>query len=218
MVRELVTDPGAYMERKVRGRTIWLEVLVVLVSGLLGSAGLVFLVRLVLSLTEELTGYSNFQAIGFAIEPVLGIFAFWFGAAVVMHFVAGHYNSRGPIRRLLKASAWAMVPIGLGNLVRSVAIVIAYRNVGQDDVTLEPGSFDAHVAVLQDLHMDGPIVLLGTLVLLATVVWSGYLLSFAVEAAKQNLSEADARKTAAVPTAILLLYLLWALAGRLGLF
>lgn len=215
MVTTLVTDPAAYLRGKARERRLWREVVVVFVVGALGSLGHLYLVQLFIE-SVDTAGYTAFMAIGYVLEPILGLFAFWIGASILGHYLAGYFNGRGPIYRVLKLSAWAMVPIGIGNLVRSAAIYSAYRGIDPDTVAIDATGFDAQFAAFQELHMSDPVVLVATLALVITVVWSGYILSIAIRSAKQNLSEDDARIAAGVPAGLFVLYLLYSLTRALG--
>lgn len=217
MVTKLVTDPHAFFGPKARRRGLWLEVVVVALSGALGSLGLVYVVQLFLSMADAAV-YSTIQAVGFVATPVIGIFAYWLGAALLCHIIAGRFRSRGPMGRLLKLSAWALLPIGLGNLARSAALYFAYADVSPDGVAIGTGSFQEQMAAFTAQQAGDPALLLSSIVLVLTVAWSGYLLSVAVEAAKQGLSETEARKTAAVPTVIFVVVLLATHVGGLSVF
>lgn len=208
---ELVTDPDSFMDRKIRGRSLRWETVLVLVIGGLGAVGPAYVSQFILGeLPEEQGAFLEFQLLGFTLEPIIGIFVLWFAAAVVAHLVASRvYNGRGPIRRLLKSSAWALVPIGVGNLARSLGLFVAFQGVDVPD-SPEGATLGEQFQSVLAVGIDQPAVLVAGLVLVVTVVLSGYLLSFSVKHAK-GISEDDARKTAAVPMGAFALFLLWGL-------
>jgi hypothetical protein len=215
MVRELVTDPRAFFDGKAQDRSITREVTVVILVGLLGSAGAYYFTQRVFDLAET-SGYSNFQMIGMTIEPIIGIGAFWLGGAVAAHFLAGFYQGRGPIRRLLKLSAWATVPIAVGNAVRSVVIYLSYNDVTADQVNFDDTTtFDEKAAAIREAVSNDALVVVSFVVTILSVVAAWFLLSYAVATAKQVEID-DARKIAALPSAVFVLWLLNAMLTSLG--
>lgn len=215
MVRKLVTDPAAFFKGKAQDRSVALEFIVVLLIGAIGSIGAYIFAQTVFRLAET-GGYSNFQAMGLVLEPVFGIILFWIGGAFTCHFVAGLYNGRGPIRRLLKLSAWAMVPIALGNAVRTAVIYLTYNDMTPEDVDFGfAGGFTEQAEILRESSANDALMLVAMLVLILSVVAAWYLLSYAVANAK-NIDLDDARKVAAVPSGIFVLYLLNATLSGLG--
>lgn len=206
----LVTDPDSFMERKIRGQRLRWEVVLLLVVGGLGTPGAVYVAQSLLEEIENGEAFIRFQLIGFVLEPVVGIFLVWLGYAVAGHLVASRlYNGRGPIKRLLKGSAWALLPVGIGNLARTVAIVFAFRGESLPD-NPEGTTLVEQFRSIVEVGLNKPEVAAATVVLVLAVLASGYLLSFAIEHSK-NVSEDDARKTAAVPAGAFALYLVWGL-------
>jgi hypothetical protein len=209
-VTDLVTDPDSFMERKIKGRRLRWEFVLLLVVGGLGAPGAAYVSRSLLEEAGEGGDFLQFQLVGFVIEPVIGIFLVWLGYAVVGHLIASRaFNGRGPLKRLLKSSAWALVPVGVGNLARTVAIYFAFRDESLPDNPEGDTLVEQFQSVLE-VGMDKPEVMAAAVVLIITVLYSGYLLSFAIEHSK-NVGEDDARKAAAVPAGAFALYLLWGL-------
>lgn len=215
MVRELVTDPQAFFKGKAQDRSVVLELFVVLVVGALGSIGSYYFAQRVFALAD--TGaYSNFQAMGLVLEPLFGVILFWIGGALTCHFASTFYNGRGPMRRLLKLSAWAMVPIAVGNVVRSVVIYLTYSGMTAEDVDFGfAGEFDEQATILREASSNDALLVVAMLVLILSVVAAWHLLSYAVANAK-SLDLDDARKVAAIPSGLFVLYLLRALLIGLG--
>lgn len=207
---QLITDPDSFMERKVRGHQLRWEFALLLVVGGLGIPGAAFVAQSLLDNVSQGGEFLRFQLIGFVLEPVVGIFLVWQGYAVVTHVISSHvYTGRGSLKRLLKSSAWALIPIGVGNLARTLAIYSAFRGESLPDNpegTTLTEQFQSVIAV----GMNKPEVTAATVVLIITVLYSGYLLSFAVKHSK-NVPEDEARKAAAVPALGFALYLAWGL-------
>ncbi|MFB6119960.1 MAG: Yip1 family protein [Halobacteriaceae archaeon] len=215
MVRELVTDPQAFFKGKAQNRSVVLEVVIVLAVGGIGIIGSYYFAQRVFDLATT-GGYSNFQALGLVIRPLLGIVGLWIGGVFIAHFLAGLFNGRGPIRRLLKLSAWAMVPLAVGNAVRSAAVYLTYNNIQADDVDFGfAGGFNEQAAVLRAEITNTPLMLVAMVVSILSGVAMWYLLSYAVAAAK-SIDVSDARKVAAVPAGIYILFLLNETLSSLG--
>lgn len=207
---QLVTEPDVFMERKIRGRQLRWEIVLLVVIGGLGAPGTAYVAQSLLEQVGQGGELLRFQLIGFVIEPVLGIFLVWLTYAVTTHIAASRaFNGRGPIRRLLKSSAWALVPVGVGNLVRTVAIYFAFRGESLPDDP-EGNTLVEQFQSIIEIGLSKPEVAAATVVLIITVLYSGYLLSFAVKHSK-DIQEDDARKAAAIPAGAFALYLAWGL-------
>ena len=216
MIRELVTDPQAFFSGKAQDRSVVLELFIVLVVGALGSVGSYYFSQRVFDLAPT-GGFSTFQAMGIVLDPVIGIFIFWIGGAGAAHFLSGLYNGRGPIRRLLKLTAWAMVPLAVGNIVRSAVIYLTYNDVPSTIIEDEAvGDFTTQANALRDAVSNDALSAVAMVVLILSVIASWHLLSYAIATAKQ-IDVADARKVAAVPSGIFVLLLLQTLLGSLGI-
>lgn len=206
MQLELFTNTEAFIERKSNGRSLQWEIILVLIVGALGGAGMGYLGREFLNTTAA--GGLTFQVIGFVVRPILGAVVVWFGVSVWAHLAARYYNGRGPISRLLKLSAWGLVPLGIGNLLRSLGIVLGTSTA---TITSETVAFQPVV----DSVLSSIPVIVGTLLLLLTVVWSSYYLAIAVRHTK-DIDRTAAQRIVAVPMAILALVVLRDLLQSLG--
>jgi hypothetical protein len=215
MLTELINDPAPYLHSKLQQQTVRIEVVLVLLVGALGSFGHYYFIQRFTSLVD-VAGFAEFRSIGYVIEPIGGLFVFWIGSAVVAHLIAGQFNTRGPILRVLKMSAWATVPIALGNAARSIAMYLAYRDVTNDDVNITVNGFEEKLDAFLDMHIGDPVMIVATIVLVFTVVWYWYLFSIGLRIAKEGISEQEARIAAGIPSAILAIYLLYALLGNVG--
>lgn len=206
-LRQLVTDPDSFMERRIQGRHLRWELVLLLVIGGLGTPGTALVAQSFLQQAGQGGEMLRFELIGFVIEPIIGVFLVWLGFAVGAHLVAAYaFNGRGPIKRLLKGTAWALVPLAVGNLARTAAVYLAFRD---ESFTDDPGTgtiVDRFQSV-QESALAEPAITVGVLVLVVAVLYSGYLLSYAVRHAKRIPLD-DARKAAAVPVGVFVLYLL----------
>lgn len=207
MVRQLLTRPSAFMERKTKEPGIRREIGLLLLLGALSLPGLVFIARTVLDATES--EEMQFVLAGWALRPMVIVLVLCVTYTVLFHVLSRHYNARGPIRDVFKGEAWAMVPLGIGNLVQTATLYLAFDNVVLDDV-LEGMGPPEQVDSLMLALLEEPVMLVSGVVVIATVLWSGYLMTFAVEHAKEIPRE-NATRVVAVPIAAHVLLAVWAL-------
>jgi hypothetical protein len=105
---------------------------------------------------------------------VFGALLLWIAYAVAFNFLARFYRGRGEIYRMLKGVAWGLLPIGVGNLVKSIALIVALQSV---DVTEYLG-FEADTSAEEGLNeyiaagMGDPIGILGGVVFLLSIIAS----------------------------------------------
>lgn len=207
MVRELVTDPDGFMRRKVGQANIRVEILLVMLVGILSVPGVLYISLQVLDVREA--AEMRFVVVGRLLRPILIIFILWIVYSLAFHLISAHYRGRGAPSRVLKGVAWAFLPIGLGNLVQSLALFLMYRNANVPDL-LEGYDSAAQMQSLFDTGMSDPVLILATLIFAGTLLWSGYLMTFAVQHAK-NISHEQAIRVVAVPLGVHLLVIIWAL-------
>lgn len=198
MVRQLIGDPGAFMERKVGEAHIRVEILIVLLVGALSSPGILYVMLLALEQSE--TAQMRFAATGQVIRPLVYILVLWAVYSLACHFIASHYRGRGAPRRLFKGIAWAFLPIGLGNLVKSAALYLVYRDESPEEITEMMSGFmtSEQVDSLFASGMSDPIMIAALVIFAGTVLWSGYLMTFAVAEAK-NIDRDKAIRVVAIP-------------------
>lgn len=207
MVRQLVTDPGAFMESNLQGRSLKLEATVVALVGVLGAIGPLYLAQQLFGEVEDVT-YLEFVMASEVLQPVLIAFAAWFGYSAIAQFLANRMNALSPYKRLLRVTAWAMIPLGVGYLIRSVSIIASTQMNPPEIDAQAAGSADevVRIFIVEGVFAE-PIVIGATVVLLGTIVWTGYLVAHAVEQAK-GLEHGTALKIAAVPVAIHALFVI----------
>lgn len=207
MLRQVTALPTKLIDRRLDRRGFSLEVVVVFLSGALGALGFGYFWFAARDALANVSTSMGYQFIGEVATPILLLFGVWLFYTIVAHVLAGHFRGRGPISRLFRTAAWALVPIGIWNLIRSGVIVYLFYDA---DLPANPDGLGAseQLDTLLAVGLESPIYA-ATLVLGAIfAVWSGYLLSVGVERAK-GISRDDARKVAAVPSGIFALYLLW---------
>lgn len=207
MVRELVTNPDAFFSRKVAQASLRLEILLVVLIGALNAVGLLYVVVKVLDVRDGAD--MRFVVIGRLLRPIILILLVWVGYTLVFHFAASHYRGRGPPSELLKGIAWALLPLGIGNLAQSAAFVLVLRDQNVSDLLV---GFDstAEIQALLESVMSDPIMLVATLFFAGTLLWSGYLMIYVVKHAK-SITHENATRLVGGFVGIHLLAVLWAI-------
>jgi len=217
MVRQLFTAPDDFMERKSSLRGLQWETLIILVIGGLGAVGHAYVAwDLNTAIRMETL---IFPIISYTIEPILGAFLIWVGYSLGIHLIANRvYNSRGPLSRTMKLVAWALLPIGVGNLLRSAVLYFAYADVDWEQA-LEDADLTSRgqgIDVVLETGMEEPVYVLAPILLIVAVLATGYLLVPAVQTAK-DLSRNDARRVAGVVIGVHVLYLLLGVVDVIGM-
>jgi len=210
---QLVRSPGEFMEQKAGQPKIRTEVLTVLLVGFLGSLGAIYVTQEALAFTDSDT--AQITAIGLALEPIFGAVVLWIGYTLGLHALARYFDGRGVLRRLLKTTAWALIPLGVGNLLRSGAVYVLYQGIDIAAV-VEEGSDGGAVEAVAQAGAGEPLYLVGQILLLLGVLGSGYLMVYAVQTAK-DLDRKPAIRAVAVPLSVHVLYLLWTTVQAVGI-
>lgn len=218
MVLQLVRNPSMFMDRKVGQPTLRWEILTVLVIGALGAVGLAYVGRLVLS-DYNASEILRFPVMGLVLTPVLGGLVLWLGYSLGIHLLANRvYNARSPLQRALKATPWAMLPLGLANLVRSAVLYVVVQDIDIEAVIAEGDTFGLldPLTLVMEAVMTEPLYLIAPVVMLLATLLTGYLLVYAVQSAK-DLTRDEATRVVAVLVGVHVVYVLWELAQVYGL-
>lgn len=216
MVRRLFTEPGAYFDQKTREPSLRRELLLLFFIGALGAAGVGYVGYMFLEAVAGQRDLMRVQFVGQALTVLVGPFVLWLYYTLVTQGVAYLMNSRGPLSRLFKITAWALVPMALANAVHSVAMFLAYRD--EDIPDNAPGTrVEDQVDFLFGLANDEPVLILAWIVTALAAVYSGYLLSIGLQRLR-DLSESDARRAVALPVVGHVAWVLYTLLGELGVF
>jgi len=209
MIRRSITVAEQFMMRRDGKRGLRWEFAVVVLVGILGAVGHAYVSWRVISATETET--LRFVLAGFVLEPLFGIFLVWFGYAIVLHYLANSvYNSRRPLSQLLKLVAWSIVPIGLGNLLRSGVLFLTFRDVEYETVleNQDARGLTEGLGPVLEAGMSDSLYLLAPVLIASTVIASGYLLVSATATAK-DISRDDALRVVAVVVGAHVLYILY---------
>lgn len=208
MVRQLIRDPDAFMERQIGKPTTRWELITLLVVGVLGAIGMAYIGTLIFEARPD-NDNLNFPVIGLVLEPVIGIYILWIVYSVGIHLIANKvYNARGPIKRVFQASAWAMIPIGVANLVQTIAFYFVFQNIDIDQAISETTALEDPVDAVVQTGMEEPLYLIVPLVTILALAATWYLLVRAVEASK-GLDRPDAVRTAGIIVGLHILYIVW---------
>ena len=211
MVRQLITEPEAFISERVNQRGALREIIVVLLVGALGALGMYFMSQEVLAVTES--DEMRLVLVGYVLGPVLITIVLWVIYSVVLHFAARFYRGRGQLRRMFIGTAWAFVPLGIGNLAQSIGMYVVLLDF---DVTGELDGIgpDAQLESLLSAMIGEPIMIGATVVFLAMLVWTAYLMTIVLTEAQTNLTREEAIKLVAPIVGIQFLFAVWALVSE----
>lgn len=206
-VTQLVTDPEQFFEERVNSPTIRWEVTIVALVGALSLPGVYYVTTVAAPVIDS--AEFSFVRAGRLLRPVVIPFLLWIGYALLFHVLANQFHGRGPPGRLLKGTAWALLPLGVGNLLRSAAMIFVYARL---DIESAMSGRDAReqVSSLLDAGLGEPAILVAVVLFAGLVLWSGYLMTHVVQVAK-DVDRRGALTLVAPPVAIHTLFVLLAL-------
>lgn len=205
MIREGLAAQKSLVQRRSDHRGITKEVVVVLVCGLVGSIGFAYVALEMMNQVDDPLPYTNYTLLGEVLGPVFFVLSVWVLYSLTSHFLARFFGGRGPVSRMFRVAAWAIVPLGVWLLLRSIVIIALFFTV---DIPAVPEGVSPQMQVqnVLELGLEGPIYFATVLLGIGFVVWSWHLLAVGISAAKE-ISEENARHLAAIPAAIVVLYL-----------
>jgi len=220
-VKWALTIPDRLIERRADKPSLKWEAAVITLSALLGTVGY----SIVLNDMFNAVGDDEmiFRMVGVGIRPALTIFFFWVIFAFLAHFVANQMGARGPMSRMLRASAWAFVPLGIWNGLQSLIVWWVFNDVdfleevraatGGDTDAPGLGAEEEIPWLLQlpespNLGQSSPRYLLVFILGILLSLWSWRLLTTGVQYAK-GLPRDKARRAAAVPVGVFILYMVY---------
>jgi hypothetical protein len=204
---QLVTNPEQFFEGRINSPTIRWEVTIVALVGALSLPGVYYVTTVAAPVINS--AEFSFVRAGRLLRPVVIPFLLWIGYALFFHLLANRLRGRGPPGRLLKGTAWALLPLGVGNLLRSAAMIFVYTRF---DVESAMSGRDAReqVTSLLDAGLGEPAMLVAVVLFAGLVLWSGYLMTYVVQVAK-DIERRQAFTLVAPPVAIHVLFVLLAL-------
>jgi len=227
----LLLDPERFFEEKATTDRIWNEVIVLLIIGLTGAAGMLyvgqeFMTHFATSAVDQ--GANQVQISGeralriqvYPIRSVIGMYVIWGFVTVGYYSLSWLYSDYGSLFQIAKATAWTLVPIFFANLVKSigaVAVIVTQTIIESppseeivDEV--KRGQAGEAASHLYGLVYEEPIMLGALAIGLVFLVWSGYIAAYAV-ADSREIEVSDAYRVVAVP---LVAYALWSAYTILG--
>jgi len=218
MVSQLLREPSAFMDRKVGQPNLRMEFVVVFTVGVLGAVGNAYVgLNIVDAMGDSET--AQLPVAGYVAEPVIGAVLLWFGYSFGLHLISNRvFNTRDPLRRVLKATAWALIPVGVGNLLRLGVLYLVYTGVDYESVLAENDGTGFNTgldAVLSEGASD-PLYVLAPLITVLAALATGYLLVYATQSAK-DLPREEAFRVVAPLVAVHVLYIAWSAVNALGI-
>lgn len=207
MLQRILSVPETLIYRRVDRRGARMESILVLFLGLLGSIGLAYFSFELYGALEQPIANLEYNLIGETIRPVAFLLAIWIVYTVASHILAGIYGGRGPVIRILRVSAWSLIPLGIWYIIRSLVMIYLFLSV---EFPEEPEGFEAatHIEYTLELGLEDPLYVMVLLLGLPFVVWSWHLLAIGVAEVK-DISVENSRKVAAVPAGIVAVYIVW---------
>jgi hypothetical protein len=224
MLRRIATLPDGIIRRRTPKRGLTLETIVVLLCGLVGGAGFGYVMAEAIPAVDTDNSMFQIQLLGRVLRPLILTVVAWFVFSIGGHVIASSRGGRGPISRLMRGAAWAMIPIGIWNVLRSIVVAFLFFGV---DIPVDPDGLSAAeqaASVWSGTAQGGEDVYAGLadplyagviLVGVVFVIWSGHLLSVAVAESK-SLEMDVARRVAAVPAGLFALYVVWTAISQAG--
>jgi hypothetical protein len=214
MVRRLFTEPEAFFDAKLDEPSMRRELFVLALVGVLGAVGVGYAGITFLGGLGGSRDMMRIELTGRALTSVLGAFLLWGYYTAVLQAVAYTKNSRGPVSRVFKITAWSLVPVGISNAVYSVAIFLAYRD---EDIPSDPDgtTVSEQLTALFGLADQELVLLAGWIVAALATVYVGYLLTKGLVVLR-DFSESDARRVVALPVAGHVAFVLYTMLGQFG--
>lgn len=181
--KELLTDPGAFVKRNDGRGGYGVEMALVAALGVLGAIGPLYYAHQMRLIVDDPADSFGNHLVGLVLVSFGMVFGVWVVYALVSHALARLSGGRGRLNRLFHLTAWALLPLGIGYLARSIALVVTFRSMASDELptVIADAERGREVIVGFETGIGEPVAVVGAVVLAATILWSGYVLSFAVE-------------------------------------
>jgi len=227
----LLLDPDRFFEEKASTDRIWNEVIVLLIIGLVGAAGILyvgqeFMSNFVTNAVDRsqgqvvIAGERGLRIQVYGLRSIVGAYVLWGFFTLGYYALSWLYSDYGSLFETAKLTAWTLVPVVFTNLVKSIAavVVITQETLIESPVPTEiedevkRGAAGDSASYLYGLLYEEPIMLGALAVGLVFFIWSGYIAAHAV-AHIRDIPVSDAYKVVAVP---LVAYVLWSINNLLG--
>lgn len=204
MIARLATDPQAFVDRQSKYPGIGTQSILALAVGIafaLGHAGNYAL------LGDELQHVNQVIWVQTVINLAIP-FVLWGVVTVGIYFIARFFEGYFPPELLFRLTGWGLAPLIGAGLVQSAGRLYALRDATPpaepsfSAFEFQQASYDAYA----DAALSEPAFLVGTLLAIPFVLYSGYLWALVVE----RISDVDTREAlyiSAVPTLVCLLWI-----------
>jgi hypothetical protein len=230
--KTVLFDPETFFADLDTSARLWDEILVVAIVGLAGAVGSYFAGQQIMSNISAgpqigevegglgVSGDVALQIQAFALQPLVGAILLWLALATALYGVSWLYSNRGGYYEFVKHSAWALVPMFIGNVIKSIALVATSYNAWDRGVIEATQSDMIQTAeqvraFLWTQILGEPIALAGIVIAALFFAWSGYIASFAV-AKVRDIPQENAYQVAGVAVVGYLLWVVYDILGIVG--
>jgi hypothetical protein len=199
---QAITDPAAFFEGRGDHPGARGPALVVLAVGIVGllSALPVFLF-VYRSVPSGARGFFLVGAGAGVVGALVGPFVIWLLYAGAFHLLTALFDAEGEFRDTFLLSGWGFLPRLLASLVSGAALLVALTGASP------AATPEATRTVAADLR-GRPLVRAASAVGILTTLWSGYVWTHAVAAAR-SVSVREAAIAVAVPVTLAIAYSLF---------
>lgn len=227
MYRSLLFDPATFYDEYVKRPGIGREAALVAVVGAIGTVGAYYAITQLeagfatgmLATGPSLGDETRLVLYQRAVNPLAGAFVLWAGFAGSTYAISWLYSDRGGIFRLLKNTAWGLVPVAFANLLNAGAwVATAYLN-RQRYADAIPTQVESRTMFPQETAAfvwgflaEEPAVVATTALSVLFVAWSGYIIAHGL-ARMRDVELGEAYRVTAVPVVA---YVAWAANQLLG--
>lgn len=205
MLRKLVTDPRAFVQRQSKYPGIRTQAIVVTLVGLsfaLGHLGTMMLL-------DDSFGHINQAVAVLATAELLMPFVLWVIISVLIYYIARLFQGYFTIGLLFQLVGWGMAPLVLSGLLRSIGRLAALQDAPPPE---EPrfSAFEHQVDsynAYAEAAISEPIFIATAVLAIPFVLYSAYVWALAVE----HISGIEFREALAVCVVPTILTIGWVL-------
>lgn len=199
MVLNLLTDSAEFFERRATDPQLLPAALIILVVGAANALGSISSLQATLSLLPQSIG-----DVGPIIQAVVAVFVLVISFVqwllyTLLFFAAAKlfFDGSGSFQTTAALVGWGFAPLFISAVVNAAIVIYVYTGV---TFPSDPAQVQQIITSLQ----SNPLLLIGNLVGIACLLWSGYLWMLAIQYS-QELSRRSALISVAVPVLATLL-------------
>lgn len=234
-LKQLLFDPDAFFERHSSESGWTKPVLIMVVTGLLGTLAFVVAVYVLKDAYPASGGFNQVSEgasemyltdktwkmlYGMAVRPLVGAIVTWTVLSAAFVGLSWLYSGHGTFMETMQLTAWGFVPIAVANVLyygvlaaglalkEYTGILTAFAEQSTRQPPFNDPQANAHWVVNQ--IRQEPWFILVALVAILLTLYSGYLWAFAVKHAR-NIETDQAYKVVAVPVLGYVAILTWGL-------